>query len=1241
MSSTYNPTATSADAHSSQELDNGLGLNNNLPSAPYDNYQHLSPYNPSQIYSSSASPSNTPDDSGYSNYQPSEFSEVEDPFFGVNFDDGVQRVDSFTATLAGTTTYQTLLNRRPTDPPVRARAQPTSATTSYPLSPSQSIARTPSPRAVITDSKGQTTISQHELITELHKSSFQTVNPLAPVRSAALQPTPDLSGSSHTSAEGIEPSSMAPHPERSPPIRIFEWGNNQEQDQLRELGASGGQQSMNTNTFGGELPAHIPRNDEGDWRSKDTNGPAGIGPEERHGLDGEVLSPKEQEALRYLDYIKSEVEEWRSQAGGSEAGDETPSPSYFPPNDEWSQERAQSSRMNGIDEIPNIVPLDDEVAAVHENQLKGGHTYFKPENAHINKVDRDLLIQPRHWNDAPSYPFATTTQFQPKTSQEAMIRFLRRADSISQASRAGTWGSRRRSEPSLADWESVQDGSFLKKLSISRSSGTRKDSLFDQGLDRLAKFTRKRSDAAKLKRARSSQNIPEENQQPPNPRQNSQGSLAPPSRSGSFGKRNQTPSIGTQIAAMAGPLTAVGTIHARSGSISASVASPKSPGHLGFLNRTINRARSKSDLSGAAREQPGLVGLWRGHGGPPVATLAAPHVQAEVKKPEIKKTEKRQIDTDDEDEEDDDEAAEEGDMKADAEVDPIVPNYEGFKAHVRRLNTDIKPQHNWLVSRIAHQQEFRYKNLLELRVKHSQAISIRNCAAGTRCLALGGTVMLLDAKGNPRDSDRKTPGLQIQTDFGSDDDSNPGEGVLSDESFPAGVLMPPTRNLPAEFECQLCFKPKKFYKPSDWTKHVHEDVQPFTCTYEKCKEPKSFKRKADWVRHENERHRHLEWWICQVDDCRHICYRKDNFLQHLVREHKLPEPKLKTKAAQNKARTTEPAWRMLEQCHHETTNRPQEEPCKFCGKSFPTWKKLTVHLAKHMENISLPILRLVENKDVDASTIISPVREQLLTPVTPAGYGAKTEAHSPFNMDSISPHIPDQQWSGQLYAPHNAAMFDQYADVGVTTDGRRAVAMDPNGRYQGEGFGPNNSGHHSVNGEPHGAMGFAVNRGAANAFHTQPYFSQSSGPPSSFAAQAQIPQAVQFGQNVYPTQRAYGSLDSSSIGQTRSFEQTEDDFTQPKIEQFRGFGSLDAGFAHGMTTQNLNQHQTPAYTMAGAFSAAPAVSGYQSPNMLSISNPGFGYDENGQPFTQVPMSRAQGSAQSSYHSPQHVPYYGP
>jgi hypothetical protein len=171
--------------------------------------------------------------------------------------------------------------------------------------------------------------------------------------------------------------------------------------------------------------------------------------------------------------------------------------------------------------------------------------------------------------------------------------------------------------------------------------------------------------------------------------------------------------------------------------------------------------------------------------------------------------------------------------------------------------------------------------------------------------------------------------------------------------------------LPAEFECTLCFKAKRFNKPSDWTKHVHEDISPFTCTFPACGEPKSFKRKADWVRHENERHRQLEWWACNMPECDHKCYRKDNFVQHLVREHKRPEPKSKkTKSsASGSAEDQDSAnlFKQVDECHKETTRSPTEEPCRFCGNVCDDWKKLTVHLAKHMEQIALPILQLVEN----------------------------------------------------------------------------------------------------------------------------------------------------------------------------------------------------------------------------------------------------------------------------------------
>jgi len=1194
-STTYNSASTSVDAPS-RELVGDLGLNNTpFTNTSFDN-SHLSPYNNLNNSSSSTSPSNNVNStsgesySEYSTYQPSELSEIEieDPFFGVDFN----RIDSLPLSLNNNTNQPPDLNRPLPALPPQLGSKPSTETFSastYPLSPIHSSSpNTPSPKGVPNELKGYTTTYQRELNNDSEVSQFPAFDPLVPTHSSTVQLTPDQSGSSHTSAEGFEPSSMA-HLERSPHVTVSQWGHDHGQNQLGAFVPPVGHYTR-MEDYGSQLsdpniihpPAPISRDAEGSWMPNDMTRQAGLDPESRKVIaDQEIPNLKEQEERRRIENKNMEVLDWRSQANDV-AEEEEPVQSYFPLNNQkWFSRPGSGVRRDPAEENNDIAPVDD-AASIHENKLIDGQVYYDAKNgAELNDADRRLMGESRHWHDAPSVPFIMTTTDQPWSSQAAIEKFKQHADQISIASRAATWGTRRRSEPSLADFEAVEDGSFLKKLSISKGGErSRQSSVIERGLDKATSVFRKRSDS-RLKRTHSAQNIPEEAQQTPHSRHNSQGTLAPPPRTSSFGKR-PTPSINTAFAAMAGPLAAVGTSHTRTGSVSATATSPKSPmgnHHLGFRN-VIKRGRSKSEMT----TQTGLVDLWRGQGGPPLPTLASPPIENEAKQQESNNK-----DLDEEDDEDD-EQADDGDMKieSDEQADPIVPNYEGFKAHVRRLNPDMSPQHNWLVSRIAHQQEIRYKNLLDLRVKHSQATGNRNCAAGHHCVSLGGNATLLDAKGHPREPEQTGP-LQLVTDF-SDNDSNPGEGALTEETFPQGVPMPPTRNLPAEFECQLCFKAKKFQKPSDWTKHVHEDVQPFTCTYDKCKEPKSFKRKADWVRHENERHRHLEWWICQVDDCRHPCYRKDNFLQHLVREHKLPEPKQKTKAAIKKARLTEPAWRMLEQCHHETQNRPQDEPCKFCGRSFATWKKLTVHLAKHMEHISLPVLKLVEARNVDANTIISPV-EQILTPVTPVGR-AKMESNSPFNMDSVSPHVP-------LPSHFTSTGFDQGGFYQTTSSTANYGLQAPMSQ---------------------------------DVIYTQNMYSN---PSSTF-------NAPNMGQS-----RPFGSLDSSALGlnQSRAFAPADPGYAQPKVEQTRGYGSLDANFSHQMPGQNYDSHQAPGFSMAQDFtSAPPAVSNYPTTNMLGINDAGFGFDpmgvNTGQNFQQVPMSRAPGSNSSYSHSPQNMSYYG-
>ncbi|KAK4097773.1 hypothetical protein N658DRAFT_488944 [Parathielavia hyrcaniae] len=84
---------------------------------------------------------------------------------------------------------------------------------------------------------------------------------------------------------------------------------------------------------------------------------------------------------------------------------------------------------------------------------------------------------------------------------------------------------------------------------------------------------------------------------------------------------------------------------------------------------------------------------------------------------------------------------------------------------------------------------------------------------------------------------------------------------------------------------------------------------------------------------------------------------------------------VKTKAAIKRAGGFDPTWAKVEQCHQETAGLPQNEPCRFCGKTFPSWKKLTVHLAKHMEHISCLPSSWSPRRNSTRTTIISPVQE--------------------------------------------------------------------------------------------------------------------------------------------------------------------------------------------------------------------------------------------------------------------------
>ncbi|KAI1333993.1 hypothetical protein F5Y15DRAFT_317158 [Xylariaceae sp. FL0016] len=912
----------------------------------------LSPYS-SNVRSNSASPtgnSNTPADSiattEYSQFSEAFSSSDGDPFFGVDFDD----VD-------GTGGLQSQGNFHPSVP-----QHGVSQYTSYPMSPTTA-----------SFDNNSSSIGGHVpfLIEDSSLQAKPSTDSMDSNRSAP-QLTPDTNGGSWSSDEPIV-STRPKLTAQSPRVTVSMWkadGDAPIQGIERSFTTGAEESSSRTvrapHSIAGDLACEPSldsllesRDARGVWFPNMNSGHRGLAPGERP--SEEVPSINQQAARRERQEKNNEVAAWVTQSTNNTNENSSGSSN--------SNSRLANSQQGDDDNIPTgDIPLGDTT----ENRHIPRQTYFRlGDGGPINSDDFELMRQLRNWEDAPMIHAIQKggKQYQPETSQAAIEKFNRQCqDNASIISAAATWGTRRRSLPSIVDTEGVISGNFLKKLSI--TSHARRPSF----MKKVNSLMRKPSSSQILKRKGSNASeVSLERHDDQEERRESKDSLAPPPRTSSWGLGNKkpTPSLNTALVGMATGAAAIGTTHARSGSISAtSMTSPKSPKAFSGLTvppvkNTLRRPRSKTDLprssTAEASSHPNLVGMLRQQGGPPVAQLARSHPAAEA----------------DDDEDEDEEGYDDIDVKAEAgKIENIIPTLQGFKDHVLRLNPSLESSddsgnlNNFLVERIAHQMIIRYKHLQNAKIKHIRQVNGGLCSCGALCIALGGSAMPLDSRGGDRGVDPMSTRPNS-----SDGDSTPLEPALNTENFPSGIPMPPTASLPAEFECQLCFTSKRFQKPSDWTKHVHEDVQPFTCTWPHCREPKMFKRKADWVRHENEGHRHLEWWTCDVEDCHHTCYRRDNFLQHLVREHKFIEPKVKTKAAIKKAGGGDRTWQKVEQCHKETQAKPSSEPCRFCNKTFPTWKKLTVHLAKHMEHISLPVLKLVAAKELDADTIISPVQD--------------------------------------------------------------------------------------------------------------------------------------------------------------------------------------------------------------------------------------------------------------------------
>lgn len=164
-------------------------------------------------------------------------------------------------------------------------------------------------------------------------------------------------------------------------------------------------------------------------------------------------------------------------------------------------------------------------------------------------------------------------------------------------------------------------------------------------------------------------------------------------------------------------------------------------------------------------------------------------------------------------------------------------------------------------------------------------------------------------------------------------------------------------HLPAEFDCTYCFETVELKRLSQWTKHVKEDLEPYTCTFDNCSKP-SFKRKADWVRHENEGHRRFEGWKCI---CEYTSYRRDNFISHLIREHNHKKPRRFRRAMPSAMRSLRLSDVDIaaDNCHFIIQTPAQD--CSFCEETSMNRDKWSKHVANHMLHFSMAVVNLAEH----------------------------------------------------------------------------------------------------------------------------------------------------------------------------------------------------------------------------------------------------------------------------------------
>ncbi|RHZ70165.1 hypothetical protein CDV55_103264 [Aspergillus turcosus] len=290
-------------------------------------------------------------------------------------------------------------------------------------------------------------------------------------------------------------------------------------------------------------------------------------------------------------------------------------------------------------------------------------------------------------------------------------------------------------------------------------------------------------------------------------------------------------------------------------------------------------------------------------------------------------------------------------------ADPEVATFDMFREEIIRLNPRIQP---FLADRFADAQVRRYRRLAERRVIHTYQASHRACAY---CTA----------------QEDRAIGIEFATES---QPSLPTVTVIPG-IFPSWAPLPPVKGFPGYLECPICFDTGVFSHVSAWVNHICEDVAPYMCLFPECKSSGSFKTRKDLTRHEKQVHGRPVLWHCPLPACTYTTSQENAMIGHLQWTHHIPGgPSANIFTRQLKPETSADVefHRVLELCQLECVGTALDEPCRFCGNIYSTRQALQLHLAEHMEQIAMPVLKLL-NQCGPPVLVFNEPEEEILPPV--------------------------------------------------------------------------------------------------------------------------------------------------------------------------------------------------------------------------------------------------------------------